>query len=145
MKRQALMILTTLSFLVMLTAMSVYAQSSTELVANIPFEFVIGNRAFPAGEYTFTYRFTNVIQIQSRDRGESMFVLTGPVKPKKTRNELRFNRYGDKYFLSRLWTEGDDVGRAVRMSSSERELIQARSGMSRSSSAPQMVSITAHR
>ena len=145
MKRQALMILTTLSFLVMLTATSVYAQSSTALVANIPFEFVIGNRAFPAGEYTFTNRFTNVIQIQSLDRGESMFVLTGPVKAKKTRNELRFNRYGDKYFLSRLRTDGDDAGRAVRMSSSERELIQAKSGMAKSSSEPQIVSITAHR
>jgi len=141
MKRQALMILTTLSFLVMLTATSVYAQTSTGLMANIPFEFVIGNRAFPAGEYTFTNRFTNVIQIQSLDRGESMFVLTGPAKGKKTRNELGFNRYGDKYFLSRLWTEGDDAGRAVRMSSSERELIHARSGMAKSSPEPQMVSV----
>ena len=141
MKRQALMILTTLSFMVMLAATSVYSQTSTGLMANIPFEFVIGNRAFPAGEYTFTYRFTNVIQIQSLDRGESIFVLTGPAEAKKTRNELGFNRYGDKYFLSRLWTEGDDAGRAVRMSSSERELIQARSGMARSSSESQMVSV----
>jgi len=139
------MILTTLSFLVMLTATSVYAQSSTDLVANIPFEFVIGNRTFPAGEYTFTYRFTHVIQIQSQDRDTAMFVSTGPVEAKKTRNELVFHRYGDQYFLSRLWTEGDDAGRAVTMSSSERELIQARSGMARSSSEPQMVSITAHR
>jgi len=141
MKRQALMILTTLSFLVMLTATSVYAQSSAAVVANIPFEFVIGNRAFPAGEYTFTYRFTNVIQIQSLDSGESMFVLTRPAETKKTRNELVFNRYGDKYFLSRLRTDGDDVGRAVRISSSERELIQARVGMAKSSSEPQMVSV----
>ena len=141
MKRQALMILTTLSFLVMLTATSVYAQSSAAVVAKIPFEFVIGNRAFPAGEYTFTYRFTNVIQIQSLDSGESMFVLTRPAETKKTRNELVFNRYGDKYFLSRLRTDGDDVGRAVRISSSERELIQARVGMAKSSSEPQMVSV----
>ena len=142
MKRQALMILTTLSFLVMLTATSVCAQTSTTLMANIPFEFVIGNRAFPAGEYTFRCRFTNVIQIQSLDRGESMFVLAGPAKGKrKTRNELGFNRYGDKYFLSRLWTEGNEAGRAVRMSSSERELIHARSGMARSSPEPQMVSV----
>jgi len=139
MKRQALMILTTLSFLVMLTATSVYAQSSTGLMANIPFEFVIGNRAFPAGEYTFRYKYTNVIQIQSQERGESMFFLTKPAKGKKIRNELGFNRYGDKYFLSRLWTEGDGAGRAVRMSSSERELIQARSSVARSSSEPQMV------
>jgi hypothetical protein len=140
MKRRALMILTTLSFMVMLAATSVYSQTSTGLMATIPFEFVIGNRAFPAGEYSFRYKYTNVIQIQSLDRGESMFVLTGPAKGKKTRNELGFNRYGDKYFLSRLWTEGDDARRAVRMSSSERELIHARSGMARSLPA-QMVSV----
>jgi hypothetical protein len=74
-----------------------------------------------------------------------MFFLTGPAKGKRTRNELGFNRYGDKYFLSRLWTEGDDAGRAVRISSSERELIQARSALVKSASEPQIVSITAHR
>ena len=51
MKRQAFMILTTLSFLVMLAATSVYAQFSNVQVAKIPFEFVIGNKAYPAGEY----------------------------------------------------------------------------------------------
>jgi hypothetical protein len=141
MKRQALMILTTLSFLVMLTATSVHGQSSIGLVANIPFEFVIGNRAFPAGEYSFIYKYTNVIQIQSQERGESMFFLTRAAKGTETRNELGFNRYGDKYFLSRLRTDGDDAGRAVRMSSSERELVQARSGMARSSPEPKMVSV----
>lgn len=140
MKRQALMILTTLSFLVMLTATSVYAQSSTVLVANIPFEFVIGNKAFPAGEYTFRYTYRNVIQIQSQDRGESMFVSTGPAEAKKMGNRLVFNRYGDQYFLSTLWRMGD-LGRAVRMSRSERELIRARRALAKSASEPQMVSI----
>jgi len=134
------MILTTLSFLVILTCTSVYAQSSTALVANIPFEFVIGNRAFPAGEYIFTYRLRNAIQIQSRDRGESMFVLTRQAKGKKSRNELGFNRYGDKYFLSTLWRAGD-VGRAVGISRSERDLIQTRSESAKSSPELQMVPV----
>src|SRR5437016_749589 len=53
MKRQAFMVWTTLSFLVMLTAASVAAQSGPLLVAHIPFEFVMGTKSFPAGEYNF--------------------------------------------------------------------------------------------
>jgi len=43
-------------------------------------------------------------------------------------------------FLSMLWRAGD-VGRAVGMSSAERELIQARSASAQSSPEPQMVSV----
>src|SRR6266705_2948194 len=113
MKRQAFMILTTLSFLGMLAATSVYAQFRNVQVAKIPFEFVIGNKAYPAGEYTVTYINTHLMRIQSNDRGESAFVITGRVEAQKTRSELVFKRYGDQYFLSTLWMEGDHVGRAV--------------------------------
>ena len=145
MKRQALMILTSLSLFVMLTATSVYAQVGNVQVANIPFEFVIGNKAFPAGRYTVTYLDTHLMRIQSNDHGESLFVITGRVEARKTRNEFVFNRYGDQYFLSTLWMEGNHVGRAVRVSRSERKLIQARSALDRSASGPQIVSISAHR
>lgn len=141
MKRQAFVILTTLSLLVMLAATSVYAQVSNAQMARIPFEFVIGNKAYPAGEYTVTYIDTHLMLIRSDDRREFSFVITGPVEAKKTRCELVFNRYGDQYFLSTLWMEGDHVGRAVTMSRSERGLIQARSASDRSSSEPQMVSV----
>jgi hypothetical protein len=141
MKKQAFVILTTLSLFVILTATTVYAQSDSALVANIPFEFVIGNKTFPAGEYTVRYTYRSVIQILSRDRGACMFVSTGLAKGgKKIGSELVFNRYGDQYFLSTLWRAGD-VGRAVSMSRSERELIQARSTSAKSSSGPQMVSV----
>ena len=143
MKRQAFTILTTLSFLVMLAATSVYAQFSNVQVAKIPFEFVIGNKAYPAGEYTVTYIDTHLMRIQNNDRGESAFVITGRIEAKKTRSELVFKRYGDQYFLSALWMEGDHVGRAVRVSRSERNLIQARSALD--SSASGIVSISAHR
>ena len=141
MKRQALMILTCLSLFVMLTATSVYAQVSNVQVANIPFEFVIGNKAFPAGRYTVTYLDTHLMRIQSNDHGESLFVITGRVEAKKTRNEFVFNRYGDQYFLSTLWTDGDHIGRAVSVSRSERESIHSRSGMAKTSSEPEMVSV----
>ena len=51
MKRQALMILTTLTLLVMQAFVSVYAQSDNRLEVNIPFEFSVRNKVPPAGEY----------------------------------------------------------------------------------------------
>lgn len=140
MKRQAVVILMTLSLFVMLTATSVSAQFDSVLVANIPFEFVIGNKTLPAGEYTVRIIYGSEIQIQSQDRGASVFVGTRPANGKKMGNELVFNRYGDRYFLSTLWRTGD-VGRAVSMSRSERKLVQARSALTKGSSEPQLVSI----
>jgi len=140
MKRQAFMILMTLSLFVMPTATSVYAQSDSALGAKIPFEFVIGNKTLPAGEYTVRYTYRNVIQILSRDGGACMFVPTRLAKGKKTGNELVFSRYGDQYFLATLWRAGD-VGRAVGISRSERELIQTRSASAKSSPELKMVPV----
>lgn len=141
MKRQALMILTTLSLFLMLTATSVYAQSGTVLVANIPFEFTIENKAFPAGKYIVTYIDTKLMRIQSQDRSQSMLVFTSPVEARNTQSKLVFHRYEDEYFLSTLWTTGNEVGRRVRMSRSEREVIRARRALARSASEPQIVAI----
>ncbi len=135
------MILTTLSLFVLLTDTSVYAQYRTVLVANIPFEFAIGNKEFPAGKYTISYINTMLMRIQSQDSNQSMFVLTGPAEARNTQSKLVFNRYEDQYFLSTLWTTGNEVGRRVRMSRSEREVIRARRALARSASEPQTVDI----
>jgi hypothetical protein len=135
------MILMTLSLFVMPTATSVYAQSDSALVAKIPFEFVIGNKTFPAGEYTVRYTYRSVIQILNRDGGACLFVPTRLAKGRKRMgDELVFSRYGDQYFLSTLWRAGD-VGRAVGISRSERELIQTRSESAKNSPQLQMVPV----
>lgn len=150
MKRQAFVILTTLTLLVMLTAASVDAQSNPALVANIPFEFVIGTKAFPAGEYNFAptqLGGADAVKIQSADGHVTAFVPTWTARVKEAQGEpkLVFNRYGDQYFLSTLWTEGDHIGRVVRMSRSERELIRVRSALVTSAPEPKIVSIVFHR
>lgn len=90
------MILATLSLFVMLTATSVYAQFDSMVVAKIPFEFVIGTKTFPEGEYTITYMDTHLIRIHSKGYDQSMFVVAGPAEAKKMGNILVFNRYGDR-------------------------------------------------
>jgi hypothetical protein len=43
------------SIAAVLAAVSVYAQTSTTLEANVPFDFVAGGETFAAGAYTVGY------------------------------------------------------------------------------------------
>ena len=52
MKKQALKTLTMLSLVLMLTAVSVCAQSERSKFTNIPFNFIVGQKTLLAGEYT---------------------------------------------------------------------------------------------
>jgi hypothetical protein len=36
---------------------------------------------------------------------------------------LQFARYGDKYFLRRIWTSNTDIGRQFKQSTLEKELL----------------------
>src|SRR5687768_1907069 len=78
MKRQALVISATLSLLVMLMATSVNAQSFSRIKVNIPFEFSVREKVFPAGEYTLRYRGQTFLLIESADRGASQVFGTYP-------------------------------------------------------------------
>ncbi len=42
----------------------------------------------------------------------------------KSESKLVFNRYGDRYFLSQVWTEGNSQGRQLLMSDREKEIAQ---------------------
>jgi len=78
------------------------------LRVNVPFDFMVGNRAFPAGEYglrsttingTETWRITN-------DKGNSVYMLTNsadsPIVEHKP--SLLFQRFGGRYTLAQFWT-----------------------------------------
>lgn len=94
--------------------------------ATIPFDFTIGSKSFAAGEYTVKQDVANsVVAIQSADHRSTMMTLTNTVQASKTpdKGKLVFNRYGDRYFLSQVWTPGTDVGRQLLTSPAEKELI----------------------
>ena len=147
MKRQAILVLTTLSLLVMLTAASVNGQSDMHLNVNIPFEFSVGKAILPAGEYTVSCGAQSLLIIQSADRSVSQAFLTISTQAGTTRDEsaLLFHQYGDRYFLSAVWTAGDYIGHELREPRAERELIRARRARAQSARERQTVSIVAHR
>ena len=127
MKKQALRTFTILSIVLVLTAITVSAQSERSKVTNIPFNFIVGQKILPAGEYTIEPNrkdSENVWLVQSRDGHITALFTTMSVRASETQEKTKFvfHKYGDRYFLSQIWRAGDNGGRELRMSRPEREL-----------------------
>jgi hypothetical protein len=98
--------------------------NANKVSANIPFEFNVGYKTMPAGEYTVQTVVTagDALLIKSADATISALRLseaTSRIKDKK-HARLVFNRYGDRYFLAEVWNGVDDIGRQLLKSSDER-------------------------
>ena len=133
MKRHAWMALTIVSLLVLLGA-SAASAGSVELRADIPFNFMAGNNMLPAGTYHVSQAVAShgvlLISNQKPDHGAT-FVQTISSEKGRTQTETRliFNRYGDRYFLSQVWTAGRISGYMIPKSSQERELARELAAM----------------
>lgn len=147
MKRYAVIVLTALGLLVVLTASPVKAQSDLHLNVKIPFEFSVSKKILPAGNYTVRYSTQGVLMIQSVDRRVSQVFNTNPSQAGKTPDEssLVFHQYGDRYFLSAIWTAGLSVGHELRAPHAELALIRASSVPATGALERKTVSIAAHR
>jgi hypothetical protein len=131
MKTQTLKNFTMLSLVLMLTAVSVCAQSQRSKVTKIPFSFIVGQKILPAGEYTLELNRKdshNVWLIQHRDGRTSALFTTMLVRSSETQEnaKLIFHKYGAQYFLSQIWTPGSHSGRELPMPRFERELAKKR-------------------
>jgi hypothetical protein len=115
-------ILSTTAFLATLACTNLSAQT-VKLSANIPFDFQSGNALMPAGEYIF-YHSGDVLTIRPLKGGQGMMILTRPAwrRDASGQGEVQFQRYGDAYFLSGLWTANSQDGLAVSKSTKEKEL-----------------------
>src|SRR6266487_1849608 len=127
MKKLAFETFTILSVLLILSAISVRAQSERTKVTNIPFSFIVGEKTLPAGEYTVEPNrrdYGNIWLVQSRDGRTSALFITMSVQASETqeKTKLVFHKYGDQYFLSQIWTSGNNTGRERLMPRLEREL-----------------------
>jgi len=126
MKKQAY---TMIPLLVLVGSMAVAAQAQisgrTQLIANIPFQFNVGNKALPAGEYSVRQINLNsdhaVLQLRSKDGNASAMIQVDSVIGKaQESSKLTFHRYGNKYFFAQAWIDGDDTGMQAPRSKAER-------------------------
>ena len=143
MTRKSLMLLA-ISGLVLLLAVPLPAQT-IRLRANIPFEFVAGTRTMPAGDYAVdTTAVQNVVRVRNESTHDTSAVLSNSANEQNLASnpeaKLVFHRYGDQYFLSKVWDGYEAVGREIPMSSAERALTE--SAISR---APETLVILARR
>lgn len=128
MKKQSLRIFLMFGLLAILASLSAHAQSSREMTANIGFSFTIADKTFPAGEYSVTRlnpaSDKAALMIKSADGRLSKIALTVPVQAGTTQESARliFNRYGEQYFLSQVWTPADNTGLELSRSRAERSL-----------------------
>lgn len=111
--------------LVLLTVTSVFAEMTPRMTANIPFGFHVGNSVLPAGQYTVdTEPGPGLVRLRSADCKSSVTILANAVQsfPTPTDSKLIFTKYGDDYFLSRIWRAGSDTGNELRKSRRETEV-----------------------
>ena len=106
---------------------SALGQSDRQTIINIPFNFTVGEKAFPAGKYVIERNRKDsdtVWVIKSKDNADKAMLLTRPVRALDTQEDTRlvFRRYDDLYFLSEFWTAGDNTGRELQISNRERAL-----------------------
>jgi|SwirhirootsSR2_FD_contig_61_1712935_length_457_multi_4_in_0_out_0_1 hypothetical protein len=135
MKRQ----LFTVAVLAALTCLGAYAE--TKLQADIPFNFSMGDRVLPAGEYRIVLDH-GVLTMREAKGGRAAMALATQnhaIQPgKNTAGDavLFFQRYGNEYFLSGLWTR-DSTGLGVPKSVRQKELAR-----SMNSSEPTTIALT---
>ena len=120
MKRHALILIAIAAFSTALTT-HVYGQTLKTVRANVKFDFQIGDRVFPAGEYqieSISRRADNVLQIRSlRDANKTELIVTHPSNAARTQTpKLIFQKYGESYFLTEIFLDSGQWGYSLRPS-----------------------------
>ncbi|PYY19876.1 MAG: hypothetical protein DMG60_02495 [Acidobacteria bacterium] len=127
MKRQIVSLLGVLALL--LVAACANAQG-VNVKANVPFDFTIGKSSLPAGAYSIQSLATatgSVLAIRGENAAKNMLASANSAETlnPSPNSRLVFHRYGDQYFLSQIWLQGEKVGRQFRISRREAEMAKS--------------------
>jgi len=101
-------------------------QSKDRLVAQVPFEFIVGDKTLASGEYQLRAVTSagEALLIKNADAGDAAIRMTSPIgyDHSKTYARLVFHRYDNRYFLSQVWMSGEGIGRELQRSAQERAI-----------------------
>jgi hypothetical protein len=122
-------------FIAFVFALAIYpsrahAQIIDTLEVNIPFQFHAGNTKLPPGSYSIHMLENSdlkFMEITSADGSTSALfeVHETDASSAPAKSELVFNKYGNRYFLSKLFDEGNPSGNEVVESAYEKKVSQA--------------------
>ena len=108
---------TLITIVLLFTAVSLFAQTTSSqrlMTVNIPFAFSAEGHDLPAGEYlVLTVTPERSIRIACTDGKHTAVVNTLPnyANAPSQNSRLVFHRYGNEYFLTQVWTAGQNVAR----------------------------------
>ena len=106
-----------------------FAQSNG-VQAKVPFDFTVGDKVLPAGNYTIRSESSHVIMIKNHDHpGEAALSLVNQSSDKSPNGgKLLFQKYGTQYFLSEILCDSAEMNLRVPPSKREKraQLQQAR-------------------
>jgi len=128
---------TIVALMVLVGSMAVAARAQTgnrtQLVANIPFQFNVGDKAMAAGEYTVSQVNPSsdhaVLQLRSKDGKSVMIQMTNMIGKANETARLVFNRYGSDSYFAEAWIPSDGNGLQAPRSKSERAARQELAGV----------------
>jgi len=119
-----------LLFALTISSSKAHAQITGNLEVDIPFQFHVGDVKLPAGKYIIRPLDDSdltIMEITSVDGSTAALfdVQDAQAKTTSTKSELIFNKYGDRYFLSKLFDEGNPDGSELPKSRYEKRVGQA--------------------
>jgi hypothetical protein len=111
----------------MLALIPAYSEAG-DVSGAIPFSFKVNGATLPPGTYRLTTGQPGPGVLLVRGPHRIVIAMTSPRGPSKDfQPKLVFNRYGDDYFLSQVWTDSGS-GLDLRETRDERERKERRSG-----------------
>lgn len=100
---------------------------SFRIRADIPFDFQVGKKKMPKGDYIIeSVGAGGTVLIRREKGGKAVNIMT--VKDKLTdkhKSRLVFRRYGDQYFLARIWDGSSETVLKIEKSSAEKKVAKA--------------------
>jgi hypothetical protein len=109
---------------VLIMAAAAHAQQAT-LSATVPFNFVVGDRTYPAGDYLFRNS-ESLLKITNPERGKTEMTLSDACESLRPSADSRlvFDRIGGYLFLRQIWVAGNSHGRELPRTRTEIRLAQ---------------------
>jgi hypothetical protein len=107
------------------TVATANGQNQSTVKASVPFEFIVGDKTLPAGEYSVSAIGIghDALAIQGVNANDNAVRLANTTTRSAERSStLVFHRYGNTFFLSEVWTAGEGQGRQLLKSRQERAI-----------------------
>ncbi len=131
MKRQMFKLFAMIILVIMVAFVAALATASAQtpghnLTVNVPFEFSVGDKALPAGDYLISRLNSDgsVLRIMNQESNQNAGRTTQAIQASQPKEQslLVFRRYGNQYFLAEVWEVGEKTGRRIAPSSDEKAL-----------------------